>query len=164
MEPFTHIKFQVYNLFFHHPKESRFKQLFDELSKKHKKRKAKQVNPKNIISGLDKRTSIIIKNIPEGISSDTFFKILSSSCSSIDYYYVPVNIRTRKNLRVAFVNVKDYNEIATIYMKLLYKMKFQYDNPSINMEICYSKYQGKNRLIQRFMCDRPFAENENGGF
>ena len=163
MEPLPDIKFQLYNLVFNHPKESRFKQLFDELSKKRKKRKSKQVNPKNIISGLDKRTSIIIKNIPEGMSSEKFFQMLSSSCSGIDYYYNPVNIRTRKNLRVAFVNFKDCNQIVPLYMKLLYKMKFRYKDPSIHMEICYSKHQGKNRLIKRFMCDKPFAASANGG-
>ena len=36
-------------------------------------------------------------------------------------------------------------------MGLLYKMKFVYDNPNIGMEICYSKVQGKNQLIQRFI-------------
>ena len=48
-------------------------------------------------------------------------------------------------------------------MKLLYKMKFRYKDPSIRMEICYSKHQGKNRLIKRFMCDKPFAASANGG-
>ena len=35
-------------------------------------------------------------------------------------------------------------------MGLLYKTKFIYHNPDIGMEICYSKVQGKNQLIQRF--------------
>ena len=29
-------------------------------------------------------------------------------------------------------------------------MKFIYDNPDIEMEICYSKVQGKAKLIGRF--------------
>ena len=35
-------------------------------------------------------------------------------------------------------------------MGLIYKAKFKYNNPDIEMEICYSKVQGKNQLVQRF--------------
>ena len=108
------------------------------------------VNPKNIMLGLDKRTSIIIKNIPENINSDEFKKIILKFDPMIDFFYVPLKIRTRKKLRVAFVNVTNYLQIVPIYMGLLYKMKFVYNNSSIEMEICYSKVQGKNQLIQRF--------------
>ena len=45
-----------------HPEESRFKELFIQ-NKPKKKRKTMLVNPKNIMLDLDKRTSIIIKNI-----------------------------------------------------------------------------------------------------
>ena len=108
------------------------------------------VNPKNVMLGIDKRTSIIIKNIPENMSIIQFKKIVEYFSPNFDFFYVPLKIRTRKRLRVAFVNVLNYIEIAPIYMGLLYKMKFIYNNPDIEMEICYSKVQGKNHLIQRF--------------
>ena len=108
------------------------------------------VNPKNIMLGLDKRTSIIIKNIPENYSSEQFKQIVVKYCPFIDFFYVPLKIRTRKKLRVAFVNVLNYSQIVPIYMGLIYKMKFVYNNPDIEMEICYSKVQGKNQLMQRF--------------
>ena len=41
-------------------------------------------------------------------------------------------------------------------MGLIYKMKFVYSNPDIEMEICYSKVQGKNQLIQRFFHEFQF--------
>ena len=135
---------------FNHPNESRFKDLFESI-KIRPKRKAMSVSPKNIMIGLDKRTSIIIKNIPEYISSEQFKKIVFEFSSHIDFYYVPLKIITRKKLRVAFVNVTNYREIVPIYMGLLYKMKFEYDNPYIQMEICYSKVQGRNHLIKRFL-------------
>ena len=134
---------------FNHPKESRFKDLFETIKVK-KKRKTMSVNPKNIMLGLDKRTSIIIKNIPENYSSEQFKQIVVKYCPFIDFFYVPLKIRTRKKLRVAFVNVLNYSQIVPIYMGLIYKMKFVYNNPDIEMEICYSKVQGKNQLMQRF--------------
>ena len=134
---------------FTHPKESRFQKLFETIKLK-KKRKTMTVSPKNIMLGLDKRTSIIIKNIPEYITSEQFKKILLYFNQPFDFFYIPLKIRTRKNLRVAFVNVIKSNQIVPIYMGLLYKTKFIYHNPDIGMEICYSKVQGKNQLIQRF--------------
>ena len=61
-----------------------------------------------------------------------------------------MNIKTRKKLRVAFVNILHYKQIVPIYMELIYKMKFLYSIPSIEMEICYSKVQRKTLLMQRF--------------
>jgi hypothetical protein len=132
-----------------YPSESRFKKFFSENKAKKKKRKTMAVVPKNVMLGLDKRTSIIIKNIPDYISNAQFQKIVLSLCKDIDFFFVPLNITTRKKLRVAFVNVLNYKQIVPIYMGL-YKMKFVYNNPNIEMEICYSKVQGKDQLIKRF--------------
>ena len=131
-----------------YPSESRFKEFFTQHKVK-KKRKTMTVIPKNVMLGLDKRTSIIIKNIPDYISNEQFQKIVLNFNKDIDFYHVPVNITTRKKLRVAFVNVLNYKQIVPIYMGL-YKTKFIYNNPNIEMEICYSKVQGKEQLIRRF--------------
>ena len=138
-----------------HPSESRFKDLFLQ-SKPKKKRKTMIVNPKNVMLGIDKRTSIIIKNIPDDISDEHFKNIVFNFNQDIDFFYIPMNIKTRKKLRVAFVNVLDYKQIVPIYMGLIYKMKFIYNSPNIKMEICYSKVQGKQLLIQRFFQSSPF--------
>ena len=158
--PIFNIKISL--LSYSHPQESRFKAFFDQIKPK-KKRKAKNmsVNVKNVSLDIDKRTSIIIKNIPKDISNNKFYEIILKLCPNIDYFYIPVNIKSRKKLRVAFVNVKNYKLIIPIYMGLLYKMKFNYNSPDINMEICYSKYQGRDRLIQRFLCDKPFINKNN---
>ena len=114
------------------------------------------VNPKNIMLGIDRRTSIIIKNIPDDISSEQFKSIVLKYNPFIDFFYVPINIRTRKRLRVAFVNVLNYAQIVPIYMGLIYRSKFVYNSHEIEMEICYSKVQGKNQLIQRFFHEFQF--------
>ena len=104
------------SLIFVHPKESRFKNLFDTIKVK-KKRKTMSVNPKNIMLGLDKRTSIIIKNLPETVTPHQFKQIIMKFCPYFDFFYVPMKIRTRKKLRVAFVNVLNYTYIVPIYNK-----------------------------------------------
>ena len=140
-----------------YPPESRFKEFFIQHKVK-KKRKTMTVNPKNVVLGLDKRTSIIIKNIPDYISDEQFKNIVLYFNKEIDFFFVPMNIKTRKNLRVAFVNVLNYKQIVPIYMGL-YKMKFVYNSPNIEMEICYSKVQGREQLFRRFFPFPPMFNN-----
>ena len=141
----------VAKMVFTHPKESRFSILFKNTKSKNRKRKALVVNPKYIMLDLDERTSIIIKNIPHEITSSQFENIILSFCKEINFYYVPISIKTRKRLRVAFVNVINYKHIVPIYMGLTHKIKFVYNNPNIKMEICYSKVQGRIQLIKKFL-------------
>ncbi len=143
------IKPEISKGIFIHPKESRFNLLFNQLHKNRRKKKL-TVDPKLIMLELDKRTSIIIKNIPDDITSEQFKDIILKFCENINFYYVPLSIRTRKNRRVAFINVINYKNIVPIYMGLMYKMNFVYNNPSVELEICYSKVQGRNELIKRF--------------
>ena len=142
---------------FKYPSESRFKEFFSQ-SKIKRKRKTMMVNPKNALLGLDKRTSIIIKNIPDYISDEQFKNIILSFSKAINFFYIPLNVRTRKKLRVAFLNVLDYKQIVPIYMGL-YKMKFVYSSPNTGMEICYSKVQGKEQLFRRFFPFPPIFGN-----
>lgn len=136
---------------FTYPQESRFTQLFKDPKYRNKKRKTLAVSLKYIMLDLDKRTSIIIKNIPDDITSLQFEQIILNFCKEIDFFYVPNSIKTRKKLRVAFVNVLNYKHIVSIYMGLVYKIKFKYNNPNIKIEICYSKVQGRIQLIKRFL-------------
>ena len=146
--------YKISKMVFSHPRESRFKTLFEQLKPKSKIiEKTNTINLKDIMLNKDKRTSIIIKNIPEDISNDSFKQILLSLSSFIDYFYVPYGMQTKNNLRLAFVNVLNCKQIVPIYMGLLYRMKFHYYNPDVNMEISYSKYQGKDKLTQRFLDD-----------
>lgn len=136
---------------FKHPKESRFKSLFLQLKPKNKKKKPKIVQPRNIMLNYDKRTSIIIKNIPNNYSSKQFEEVVLKYCKHIDFFYIPSSIKTRKNLRVAFINVLDYKDIVPIYIGLLFKNNFFPNDPNIKIEICYSNVQGRLELIKRFL-------------
>ena len=144
------LRLSISKLIFKCPKESRFKYFFQKLKTKTFKKKTMSVSPRDIMLDLDKRTSIIIKNIPDDVSSEQFKNIVLNFCKYIDFFYVPFPIKTRKKLRVAFVNVLNYKFIVPLYMGLMYKIKFVYKSPNIVMEICYSKVQGRVLLIKRF--------------
>ena len=145
---------------FSQPIQSRFVNFFSFSNKNtiNKNKVSFIISLEKIEKGEDKRTSIIIKNIPDDMTSEQFKQIVINLCPYIDFFYVPLKIRTRKKLRVAFVNVLNYSQIVPIYMGLIYKIKFVYINPDVEMEICYSKVQGKNQLIQRFF--HQFQQNK----
>lgn len=145
------LKPEISKTIFNYPTESRFKNYFRGIKTKVRKRKTMIVYPKNIMLDLDKRTSIIIKNIPDNISSIEFKNIILKYCKFFDFFYVPQSVTTKKKLRVAFINVLNYKNIVPIYMGLLFKTKFNYNDKNAHMEICYSKVQGKVELIKRFL-------------
>ena len=144
------LKYQVYDLCLSHPKESRFKTLFQELKKEnsHKNKINTKITLQKIMTDDDKRTSIMVKNIPDYINEEQFKKIVFSFSQNVNFYHVTKNIKTKNNLKVAFINVSYHKQIISIYMGLLYKMRFRYNSPK--MEICYSKHQGKDRLMKKY--------------
>ena len=144
------LKPEISKMIFNYPTKSRFSNYFRGIKQKVRKRKTMIVYPKNIMLDLDKRTSIIIKNIPDNISSTEFKNIILKFCKFFDFFYVPQTITTKKKLRVAFINVLNYKNIVPIYMGLLFKSKFDYNGKDVHMEICYSKVQGKVELLKRF--------------
>ena len=52
------------------------------------------VDLKSVMLGLDRRTSIIIKNIPEDISDEELKKIVLNYESDINFFYIQNNIKT----------------------------------------------------------------------
>lgn len=83
-------------LLLNHPTESRFKALFEYNRQKKKKRKTMNVNPRSIMLGLDKRTSIIIKNISDDLDEIQFKKIVFTFSKDIDFFYIPKNYKDKK--------------------------------------------------------------------
>ena len=142
--------------YFSYPKESRFLKTFSyELNKKKKNQKKKtyvkngmQIIPNNILTNIDKRTSIIIKNIPQSLSQETIKKILYLP-NKIDYIYIPMNEYNRL-LGFVFINViNPYYILEINYILKSYKDTFPF---KINKpcEICYSNLQGKDAFNNAF--------------
>ncbi len=106
------------------------------------------ISLEKIKKGEDKRTSIIIKNLPNSINKE-FINEMLLGVGNINYLYLPFDKYSNKNLGFAFVNMVNYRSIIQLYNKLKeYKFdKFEMKRP---IEICYSKVQGKNELSQMF--------------
>jgi RNA recognition motif-containing protein len=148
------------------PKESRFVKYFYsnkiEQKKNPTKRSQKSLNiePEDIINGKDKRTTIILKNLPNDISKEELKSIIEP-LGNINFIYIPLLIKNKNkhNLPCAYLNVINYKTILKIVEKFneiknlnqLYNAK-----DLLNVEIFYSGTQGKHALINRFSLEKKY--------
>ena len=132
---------------------SRFISFFSDISEKKRnilkpKKKSLNISIEKIENSEDKRTSVMIKNLPSSITKEHFKDILGD-VGNINYMYLPYDKKNNKFLGFAFVNVVNYKTLIQIHKKL-YGKKLDNYRMTKNIEICYSKVQGKNELIQMF--------------
>ena len=144
---------------FENPSKSRFNKFFEENENKQFEEKKLQLNGHKIYTGEDKRTTILIKNIPKNMTKNQF-KMVLEKIANINYIYIPLFMLTRDNLRCAFVNVVNSKSIIDIYLKLR-KINFIYDNPNTKIEISYSNLQGRKALIDNFREERNIFKKKN---
>ena len=153
-----------------HPSKSRFHEFFKKLQlneaqtnentekakesyihKKYNKKNIMELNLYKIQKGIDKRTSLMIKNIPKGFDEINVVKWLLQ-LANLNYVFVPKDEFSNKILGFAFINVCEYTDI----LKLLQKLTFiENCNNNINdnnkkIEVIYSYKQGLKSLSKSF--------------
>ena len=135
---------------FSQPIQSRFVNFFSFSNKNtiNKNKVSFIISLEKIEKGEDKRTSIIIKNIPNSINKEYINEILLG-VGNINYLYLPFDKYSNKNLGFAYVNVVNYRSIILLYNKLK-EYKFDKFKMKKHIEIYYSKIQGKNELTRMF--------------
>ena len=142
--------------------ESRFNKFFSENKSSNFTGKKLQLNGHKIFTGEDKRTTILIKNIPRNMTKNQL-KLILEKIANINYIYIPLFMLSNDNLRCAFVNVVNSKSIIDIYLKLK-KINFAYDNPNTKIEITYSQLQGKKALIDNFKEERSLFKNKTNTY
>ena len=137
---------------FQSPLSSRFESLFLFLNKNDSIAKKKNIIsytilPDQVMQGEDKRTSLIIKNIPKNVKKKEIRNMIEKY-GNINFLAVSKD-KNIENFIVAYLNVINYKSIVPIYMGLR-KHTFNYLGKTINIEIYYSKVQGKDELKKLF--------------
>ena len=144
----------IINLYFPNfksPSSSRFESLFISLNKIDEYKENNFISylilPEQIIQGKDKRTSLLIKNIPKYVKKREIRNMIEKF-GNINYLIL-IDDQNNQNFSIAYLNVINYRTIVPIYMGLR-KHTFQYLNKIIPIEILYSKIQGKDALKNYF--------------
>jgi RNA recognition motif-containing protein len=139
---------------FYSPINSRFESFFSSLKKKEKKdiyskkkiNKSNKIFPEKIARNEDKRTSLIIKGIPDYFSKNDIYNYFTKF-GNINFFYISQKLKNNKSTLTAFINVINYKSIIPIFMNLR-NLKIINGENIYNIEVTYSKIQGKQKLKQ----------------
>lgn len=145
-----------------HPSKSRFEAFFKKEIEENNLKKNNEIKIKkqshnikenkmelnlNLIQkGIDKRTSLMIKNIPKEIDEVNVIKWLLQ-LTKLNYIYVPKNKTSNKILGFAFINVCDYINIIELKRKLA---SLHTNKKLKKIEVIYSYKQGLKSLSKSF--------------
>ena len=129
------IYLQLYFSQFNSPPSSRFESLFIFLSKNDSKVKKKHVIsniilPERVMQGEDKRTSLIIKNIPKNVKKKDIRNMIEKY-GNINFLSISKD-QNINNYIVAYLNVINYKSVVPIYMGLR-KQTFNYIDKKKNI-------------------------------
>ena len=96
-----------------------------------------------IIKGIDKRTTLMIKNIPNKYTINTFLDEINTDFKNkYDLFYLPIDYGNKCNLGFAFINFVDSFHIINFY-DLYRGKKWKRFNSEKTCELLYAKIQGK---------------------
>ena len=156
-----------------HPSQSRFHEFFKKLkelnkiqgnkdknrnltSYKKNKKNIMELNLFKIQNGMDKRTSLMIKNIPKVLDEINVIKWLQQ-LANLNYIFVPKDEFSNKILGFAFINVCNYMDILQLLKKLTIAESYNeinndylINNKRKKIEVIYSHKQGLKSLTKSF--------------
>ena len=105
------------------------------------------VDINRVISLEDKRTTVMIKNIPNKFNKDILLDIIDQNFKgTYDIFILPIDINKNRNYGYAFINFINSYFIPYFYFMFNGK-KWSNTNSEKICEITYSNIQGKNNLI-----------------
>ena len=163
---------------FSSPLYSRFSILFNELSKinitqsknlsktkliiekENQDLEKYRIYPEKLLNGTEKRTSIIIKEIPSAFGALNFYNLLTKFCNQINCFFIPGYAIEKKEYLHAFVTTGHRKGVLDIYEGFtLLRDKFKsfkgYDFSKIEIYFCKSQY--RTDLMKK--CHNEMYEN-----
>ena len=73
-------------------------------------------NQTQVSKGLDKRTTIMIRNIPNKYTQAMLLQEIDASYrGSYDFFYLPIDFKNKCNVGYAFINFMDYRRIVPFF-------------------------------------------------
>ena len=101
-------------------------------------------------AGLDKRTTLMIKNIPNKYTQ----KMLLSAIDEIvkgryDFFYLPIDFKNKCNVGYAFINLIAPEHIVPLFQHFNNKRWEKFNSEKV-ANITYARIQGKPALVAHF--------------
>ena len=106
------------------------------------------INLDNILRSRDKRTTLIIRNIPNKYTISLLLNELNKNFEhKFDIVYLPQDYINNSNLGFGFINFINHMHLILFYDEFVGK-KWNCFNSKKRCQLAYSKYQGKNELMK----------------
>ncbi|XWS68739.1 hypothetical protein CRYUN_Cryun04dG0117600 [Craigia yunnanensis] len=103
-----------------------------------------------IIRGEDKRTTLMLKNIPNKYTSKMLLVAIDERHrGTYDFIYLPIDFKNKCNVGYAFINMIDPSQIITFYQAFNGK-KWEKFNSEKVASLAYARIQGKAALVAHF--------------
>ena len=113
-----------------------------------------------IISQKDKRSTIMIKNIPNKFNQEYILSIINQNFKgTFDIFVLPTDVNKFKNFGYAFINFTSSYYIPYFYFMFNGKMWFGTNSQKI-CQLAYSKVQGKEALLNHYPSTIVFNNDE----
>ena len=119
------------------------------------------INLENILRNRDKRTTLIIRNIPNKYTISLLLKELDHNYENkYDIVYLPQDYINNSNLGFGFINFVNPMHLILFYEEFVNK-KWNFFNSKKRCNLAYSKYQGKNELIKYILTKLGISSLDN---
>ena len=111
-----------------------------------------QFDPIMILSGEERRTTLMIRNIPNKYSQKVLMKLIDSKFrDKYDFFYLPIDYKNKCNVGYAFINFNEgTNESMVEFHALFNDKKWEKFNSEKVCKITFARLQGQDALIDHF--------------
>ncbi|KAL0485872.1 RNA recognition motif MEI2 protein [Acrasis kona] len=104
----------------------------------------------NIRNGIDTRTTLMVKNIPNKYTQKMLLQTIDIKfLGKYDFFYLPIDFRNKCNVGYAFINFVNSRDIYDFVQEFNHK-KWEKFNSEKVCDITYARIQGKQGLINHF--------------
>jgi hypothetical protein len=107
------------------------------------------VHPDAILAGLDHRTTVMLRNIPNKLQPWDLIRLVLWLRCAIDFVYLRIDFSNLCNVGYAFLNFVTPEDIIPFHNALA-NTKWNVYNSDKVAQICYATIQGRECLIERF--------------
>eukprot|EP01129_Flabellula_baltica_P003382 TRINITY_DN13155_c0_g1_i1.p1 TRINITY_DN13155_c0_g1~~TRINITY_DN13155_c0_g1_i1.p1 ORF type:complete len:410 (+),score=80.30 TRINITY_DN13155_c0_g1_i1:81-1310(+) len=116
------------------------------------------INLGMVLEGRDRRTSLMIKNIPNKYDQELLLEAIDQNFSrQYDFFYLPMDFKNHCNVGYAFINFISYTSIPKFYQEFNDTRWPKFKSVKV-CEIRYGRIQGKEQLLEHFKSSRLMNE------
>lgn len=111
-----------------------------------------EFDPIKLLSGEERRTTLMIRNIPNKYSQKVLMKLIDSRFKDkYDFFYLPIDYKNKCNVGYAFINFNEgTSECMTEFYSLFNDKKWEKFNSEKVCKITFARLQGQDALIDHF--------------